>query len=79
MNWIQRLITRIVPGRIARAMEVESRAWFLRCACGRDTSVWDMGGIRWIAAGRPYRRAKCAQCGQVIRGNLRKNVRRREE
>jgi endogenous inhibitor of DNA gyrase (YacG/DUF329 family) len=44
-------------------MEAESRAWMARCPdCGTERSVWDMGGIRWKAAGKPRRLLKCPKC-----------------
>ncbi|HKP54780.1 MAG TPA: phage terminase large subunit family protein [Chloroflexia bacterium] len=46
-------------------MEADSRAWMMRCPnCGHERSVWEMGGIRWGAAGEPRRRLLCPQCGK---------------
>lgn len=36
----------------------------MRCPAGHVTSIWDMGGIRFGAAGHPIRRGKCATCGK---------------
>jgi hypothetical protein len=47
-------------------MEAESRAWKARCeVCRSERSVWDLGGIRWKAAGNPRRRLPCGNCGRV--------------
>ena len=66
MNFFQKLLTAIVPRRWADEMEAESRMWMLHCnVCGLKRSVWEMGGVRWKAAGRASRRMHCSQCGQI--------------
>ena len=66
MSLRQKLLTAIVPRRWADEMEAESCSWMLRCNdCGLERSVWEMGGVRWKAAGRPSRLMHCSQCGQI--------------
>jgi hypothetical protein len=66
VSFIQRVITAIVPRSWAEAMEAESRAWQARCeACGLSRSIWELGGIRWQAAGNRRRRLPCPKCGQT--------------
>jgi hypothetical protein len=63
MSKIQRLVTAIVPRRWAAAMEAASRTWIVRCpSCGYERSVWEMGGIRWKAAGDQKITARCLAC-----------------
>lgn len=64
MTSIQKFFVAILPPRWAAAMEAESRSWMARCSCGFARSIWDMGGIRWGAAGQPRRYLSCPQCGQ---------------
>ncbi len=65
MTWAQRFFTTIFPARWAASMEAESRSWIMRCAgCGHAESVWDRGGIRWKAAGKPRVLRRCPNCGQ---------------
>ena len=65
MTFIQRLIVSLAPRRWAEAMETESRAWKARCeSCGCERSIWELGGIRWKAAGEPRRRLPCPECRQ---------------
>ena len=60
MSLVQGLVTALVPRSWAQAMETESRAWIARCEdCGTERSIWDLGGIRWKAAGNPRRRFTC--------------------
>jgi len=66
-NLLQRLIFAFVSPATARAMEAHSRAWKLVCsACGGRRSVWEAGGIRWKATGRPRTLTviRCSACGQ---------------
>lgn len=63
MGLLRKLIISIVPTRWAQAMEAESRAWRMRCPCGEETSIWEMGGIRYKAAGSPRRLYRCPRCG----------------
>ncbi len=47
-------------------MEAESRSWVARCPhCGAEKSVWELGGIRWKAAGSPSVRLRCPSCGKT--------------
>ena len=70
MSLLQRMITSVVPRKWAQAMEADSRKWVMRCQCGVETSIWDMGGIRYRAAGSPWTRGRCATCGKTIWGRL---------
>lgn len=64
MSLVQRLVTSIVPRTWAQSIEVESRTWKARCVgCERERSIWEMGGIRWKAAGNPRRLLACPRCG----------------
>jgi len=70
MGLVRRLITAIVPKRWADAMEADSRRWVMRCKCGHETSIWEMGGIRYKAAGNPWTMGRCGKCGKTIWGRL---------
>lgn len=63
MSAVQKLFQAVLPKSWSDSMEAESRCWMLKCRCGREFSVWDSGGIRWKAAGRPYRYLQCPKCG----------------
>jgi hypothetical protein len=55
---VQRLAT--------EAMEAESRGWMVQCPkCGAERSVWEMGGIRYKAAGSPRWYRRCPGCGKL--------------
>jgi hypothetical protein len=62
MSFVQRLVTALVPRSWAAAMEAESRAWLARCStCGHERSIWELGGVRWKATGKPRRMLRCPQ------------------
>jgi hypothetical protein len=64
VSTIQRLARKLLPKQTADAMEAESREWRVVCACGHDRSIWDLGGIRYKAAGNPRKLMKCPACGK---------------
>lgn len=66
MSFTQRLVYAIFPKRWAAAMEAESRRWIMVCPCGRETSIWDAGGVRYKAVGNPKRLYRCPQCGLTM-------------
>lgn len=65
----QRVIKMLCP-KWQTSIEQESRDWVMRCPCGYETSVWEMGGVRFKAAGNPVRSGRCAKCGNVFMGQL---------
>lgn len=65
MSWFRRWIERRAPARAAQSIEAESRSWVLRClSCGHGRTIWDLGGVRWGAAGEPRRRLRCPSCAR---------------
>ncbi len=65
MSFIQKLFKALLPGKSAASMEADSRSWMMQCPnCGHEMSVWEMGGIRWGAAGKPRQYLRCPQCGK---------------
>lgn len=64
MSWIQRIFMAVLPRRLAESMEADSRSWKVRCSCGFERSVWEVGGIRWKATGTARQYLSCPRCGQ---------------
>jgi hypothetical protein len=63
---IQQLISRVVPSSWAASMEEESRQWMVRCQkCGYERSIWELGGVRWKAAGTKWMLGRCPNCGKL--------------
>ncbi len=74
MSKMQDILASVLPERWAASMEAESREWVMRCPCGQETSIWDMGGIRFKAAGNPHRMGKCGVCGGRFWGKVYKRT-----
>ena len=65
MGVLRDLILKVVPADVRASMERDSRAWKLTCPCGHTRSIWDIGGIRWKAAGEPRKLLRCPACGKL--------------
>lgn len=53
------------------SIKTESQRWHLVCPlCGNSRSVWDSGGIRWMAAGRPRKLSYCRHCQRRVWARL---------
>jgi transposase-like protein len=64
-SFIQKFFKTILSQKRAADMEAESRAWMLQCPhCKHERSFWEMGGIRWKAAGNPRMYRRCPNCGR---------------
>ena len=58
----QRMILAFVSKKTAASMEEHSRQWLVRCNCGFARSIWELGGIRWKAVGKPRMYGRCPKC-----------------
>lgn len=70
MGKLQEILATLLPDAWAASLEDESRAWRMRCPCGAETSIWEMGGVRWKAAGQPRRLGECGACGRQFIGSV---------
>jgi hypothetical protein len=60
-----------LPAEWQASIERESREWRARCPkCLQETSVWDLGGVRFKAAGHPFRQVRCRHCSNKFFGQL---------
>ncbi len=65
LSGAQRLFRRLTSPELFLAMERDSRLWKAECPhCRARTSLWEMGGVRYKAAGEPRKRMRCPKCGQ---------------
>lgn len=66
MSAIQRFFKRILPAKWAADMESDSKRWVFTCDnCGTQSSIWDIGGIRWKATGNRRAMTRCPACGEI--------------
>lgn len=66
------IIQRVVGAVLGDGVEAESRRWVFTCECGEQWSIWDAGGIRHKAAGRPTKLSRCPACGTTAMRTLQK-------
>jgi hypothetical protein len=66
LSGTQRMLQRRTSPELFAAMERESRLWKAECPhCRTDTPFWELGGVRYKAAGEPKKRMRCPGCGQT--------------
>jgi transposase-like protein len=64
LSFVQRMVKAVSSAERFAAMEAESRAWRATCPnCGHARSIWELGGIRAGAAGKPRQLMRCPACG----------------
>jgi len=62
---LRNLILRFMSPARRAAVEADSRAWKATCPkCGAKASIWDLGGIRYKAVGKPLTGLRCRSCGK---------------
>jgi tRNA A-37 threonylcarbamoyl transferase component Bud32 len=64
LSGTQSFFQRWCPASWFEKMKAESQQWHLVCDCGHATSVWDRGGIRYGASGKPMKMMSCPACGK---------------
>lgn len=63
MPVLRNTILRLMPRSWREDAERSSRQWMGTCqTCGTVTSMWDLGGLRWRAAGKPVTLLRCPTC-----------------
>lgn len=61
----QRLFQRLLPPSWFAALQAESKSWVMRCPrCDVVSSIWEIGGLRGKAIGRPRTWIRCPACGR---------------
>jgi len=65
LSFWQRVFKSFLSERTFEDMKKESSSWKIQCPnCNYERSIWEMGGIRWKAAGNPRVLRVCPNCGQ---------------
>ena len=52
------------PSKFEKIM-YESKLYRFDCDCGQTASIWDIGGIRYKAYGKPTTMVKCPHCKKI--------------
>ena len=59
-------ILRFMSPKLRADVEADSRKWIATCPrCQRTNSMWDVGGMRFRAVGRPSTLVRCMHCGKT--------------
>lgn len=59
------MILSLMPAGLRADAERDSRLWLTKCRrCGHVSTVWDLGGLRWRAMGKPWTGMRCIGCGK---------------
>ncbi|MBK8780220.1 MAG: hypothetical protein IPO22_00115 [Anaerolineales bacterium] len=65
LSFWQRFSKAILSEAAFEDMKKSSDSWKVQCPnCKYERSVWEMGGIRWKAAGNPKMLRGCPNCNQ---------------
>jgi hypothetical protein len=62
MTRMQKFALFFVPGRYKQQAIEQSKRWMMTCECGKKWSVWDGGGVRAGAKGKPKMAMGCPNC-----------------
>ena len=65
------VILAILPVRWGEAAIASSKAWRVAFAgCPHESTIWDIGGLRWKARGAFTTLARCPTCGKVSKARV---------
>ena len=65
MGFFQRLFAALLPKATMDALEAGSRDWMVKCKCGHERSVWELGGIKYGGKAVGKRTLlRCEKCGK---------------
>jgi len=73
------LLELMLPSRVYATIEADTRKWLIECPCGHRRDLWEMGGIRYKAAGEPRRLMRCPHCGHLTWHKIRKKTQQESE
>lgn len=69
-----RFLKFILPSRAFDAVRAGTKLWLMECPCGHKLDVWDIGGVRYKAAGEPRRLLRCPACDKLTWHKTRKKT-----
>ena len=64
LSRVQKIIKFFTAASLFEKMMEDSKRYRFTCKCGKESSIWEIGGIRYKAAGKPATGIKCPQCGK---------------
>lgn len=58
----QKMVKFFSSASLFEKMMEDSKRYRFTCRCGKESSIWDIGGIRYKAVGKPTTGVKCPHC-----------------
>jgi hypothetical protein len=74
MSAVQDFFKLILSESSFEAIRDGTKLWLLECSCGHKRDLWDAGGVRYKAGGKPRQYGKCPQCGRNTWHKVRKKT-----
>jgi hypothetical protein len=65
LSTAQKIIKFFTSASKFEKMMADSKRYLFDCVCGKTSSVWEIGGVRYKAYGNPTSLVKCPGCGKI--------------
>lgn len=65
LSRMQKLIRFFFGAEKFEKMKEDSKRFRFDCDCGKQSSIWEIGGVRYNAKGKPRAMVKCPGCGKI--------------
>jgi hypothetical protein len=67
-----RFLKWLLPAAGFEEVKSGTKRWLAECPCGHKRDLWDSGGVRYLAAGKPRQLATCPACGKATWHRIRR-------
>lgn len=65
LSFAQKIAKALTSAATFEKLKEESMRYYFVCAkCGKESNIWEIGGIRYKAAGKPLTSIMCPGCGK---------------
>lgn len=71
---MQGFLRTILPASWFAAVREGTKEWLVECKCGHKRDLWDLGGVRYKAAGEPRQLMPCSACHERTWHKVRKKT-----
>lgn len=65
LSTAQKILRFFTSASLFEKMKADSERYRFDCDCGKTSSIWEIGGIRYKAYGKPTSLVRCPQCGKT--------------
>ncbi len=64
LSLAQKIAKFFASASLFEKMKSDSMLYRFTCSCGKETSIWEIGGIRYKASGTSLTGVRCPHCGK---------------